>query len=158
VLAEYLELNAQVQRTVRAEGGLEYGVDIPFWWQDRDDQTGAAIGDVTFEGVRKAASLHLLDLVDNVGIMDYRNVAGGDDGIIAHARALLDYSDHARAKVFVGVETSPIPSVGLPKLTFDGRSNAEMDHELALVDAAFIGHRSFAGFAIHHYGSYRARF
>ena len=31
LLAEYLDLNARVQSAVRAEGGLEFGVDIPFW-------------------------------------------------------------------------------------------------------------------------------
>ena len=158
LLAEYLELNARIQRVVRAEGGLEYGVDIPFWWQVQDNQTGAAIGAVTFEGVRKAASFHILDIVDNVGIMDYRNVAGGTDGIIAHARALLEYGNGTKTKVFVGVDTSPVAHVELPKLTFDGRSNAEMEHELALAHAAFTGHRSYAGFAIHHYVAYRERF
>lgn len=157
LLAEYLELNAHVQAVMRAEG-LEYGVDIPFWWQYRDDQTGVAIGDVLFEGVRKAASFHILDLVDNVGIMDYRNVAGGDDGIIAHARDLLEYGDGTTAKVFVGVETSPVARGTLPKLTFDGRSNAEMEYELALAHAAFTNYRSYAGFAIHHYVPYRERF
>lgn len=158
LLGEYLELNALAQRAVDAEGGLEYGVDIPFWWQYPDDQTGAAIGDVTFNGVRKAASFHILDLVDNVGIMDYRNMAGGDDGIIAHARELLEYGSGTNTTVFVGVETSPVARVELPKLTFDGRSNAEMDDQLALVHAAFSGQKSFAGFAIHHYLSYRDRF
>jgi hypothetical protein len=148
VVAEYLELNARVQRAVRAEGGLEYGVDIPFW----------SMGDATFEGVRKPVAFHLLDLVDNVGIMDYRNMAGGDDGIIAHARALLEYGDRTKARVFVGVETSSVESVGLPKLTFAGRSNAEMDHELAVAHAAFSADKSYAGFAIHHYVPYRTRF
>jgi hypothetical protein len=158
LLGEYLELNARVQRAVRDEGGLEYGVDIPFWWQLPDAQTGGPIGDVTFEGARKAASFHILDLVDNVGIMDYRNVAAGTDGIIAHARTLLEYGNGTKAKVFVGVETSPVPVAELAKLTFDGRSNAEMEHELGVAHAALADHRSYAGFAIHHYGAYRGRF
>ena len=136
LLAEYLELNARVQRAVDAEGGLEFGVDIPFWWPRPE----------------------ILDLVDNAGIMDYRNVAGGDDGLIALARDLLEYGNETKAKIFVGVETSPVAKVELPKLTFDGRSNAEMEHELALAHAAFRGDRSYAGFAIHHYVPYRKRF
>ncbi len=158
LLEEYLELNAQVQRVVTAEGGLEYGVDIPFWWQYPDRHTGGAIGDVNFAGVRKAASYHVLDMVDNVGIMDYRNVAAGIDGIIAHARDLIDYGNRTRAKVFVGVETSRVGEVELPKITFDGRSNDEMEHELGVAHEAFSGDRSYAGFAIHHYVPYRARF
>ena len=158
LLAEYLELNHRVQRAVTVAGGLEYGVDIPFWWQEPDSQTGEAIGNVTFNGVRKPASFHVLDLVDNVGIMDYRNVAGGDDGLIAHARALVEYGNVARAKVFIGVETSPLAQVELPKLTFDGRTNAEMEHELALAEAAFARQPSYAGLAIHHYSAYRDRY
>ena len=33
-----------------------------------------------------------------------------------------------------------------------------MDHELAVAQAAFTDYRSYAGFAIHHYDPYRARF
>ncbi len=148
ILDEYLELNARAQRAVTAEGGLEYGVDIPFW----------SMGDATFQGVRKPASFHILDLVDNVGIMDFRNVAVGNDGIIAHARALLTFGNSTKAKVFVGVETSPVAQVGLPKLTFDGRSNEQMEHELGVAHAAFADDTSYVGFAIHHYVPYRERF
>jgi hypothetical protein len=158
LLADYLQLNATVQQLVRAEGGLEYGVDIPFWWNYRDEQTGGAIGDVTFAGTRKAASFHILDLVDNVGVMAYRNVAAGTDGIVAHAKDLLTYANGTNAKVLVAVETSPVERVEMPKLTFDGRSNAQMEAELAVAHEAFSGHRSYAGFAIHHYEPYRRRF
>lgn len=136
LLAEYLELNARVQQAMRNEGGLEFGVDIPFWWP----------------------SPEILDLVDNVAIMAYRNVADGNDGIVALARPLLEYGHRTAARVFVGVETSLAASVELPKLTFDGLSNEAMDHELALADAAFTGHGGYAGFAIHHYVPYRNRF
>ena len=136
LLAEFLELHVRAQRAVDGEGGLEYGVDIPFWWP----------------------APQILDVVDNVGVMDYRNVARGSDGIIAHAQGLLAYANGTRAKVFVGVETSSVAEVELPKLTFDGRTNAEMDHEIGVAHAAFLGHRSYAGFAIHHYGPYRERY
>ena len=96
--------------------------------------------------------------MDNVGIMAYRNVARDDDGIIALARRLLEYGNGTRAKVFVGVETSPVASVEFPKLTFDGRTNEDMDHELALAHEAFTGHSSYSGFSIHHYVPYRKRF
>jgi hypothetical protein len=136
LIAEFLELNARVHRVVRAESGLEFGVDIPFWWPRPE----------------------IFNHVDNVAIMDYRNVASGDDGIIALARPLLEYGNATSAKVFVGVETSPVAHVELPKLTFAGRSNAEMDRELALAHAALARNRSYAGLAIHHYAPYRERF
>jgi hypothetical protein len=158
LLASYLALNAAVQRAVRAAGGLAFGVDIPFWWQYRDDRTGRPIADVEYGGVRKAASFHILDIVDNVAVMDYRNAAGGDDGLIAHARGLLDYANGTGARVFVGVETSPAERLEHPKLTFDGRSNDQMERELAAAQATFANHQSYAGFAIQNYVSYFARF
>lgn len=105
MLGEYLELQAQVRDVVKSAGGMEFGVDIPFWWQSHDAETGEAIGVVTFRGVRRAASLHLLDLVDTLGIMDYRNVAAGRDGLVTHATELLDHADRTAVKVYVGVET-----------------------------------------------------
>ena len=271
VLQEFLELNAALQARARA-AGLEYGIDIPFWWQAIDDAPRAPIGVVTFRGIRKAASYHCLDLVDNVGIMDYRNTAQGPDGLIAHAAPLLEYADRVRhATLYVGVETSTadnatyhfmagiprrrfldsvasaspalapferadvrvveagdfvaagvrvssgdarvadrlqqlarafdvkpdrgeaaeaarralaadpewrdvqlaplsdgesgrvLPGVRatrvmLPKLTFAGRSDADMERELASAEAAFTRYSSYAGIAIHHYESYRRRF
>lgn len=136
LLAEYLELNARVQQMLREEGGLEFGVDLPFWWPRPE----------------------ILDFVDNVAIMAYRNEAAGDDGIIALARPLLEHGKRTPARIFVGVETSSVASVELPNLTFDGRSNEAMDHQLALADAAFTRDGGYAGFAIHHYVPYRNRF
>lgn len=269
ILSEFLTLNATLVERARQAGGLQVGIDIPFWWQSRDAATGEAVGAVTFRGSRKAASLHALDLLDTVGIMDYRTRADGPDGLVAHVTDLLRYADgKGKARVYVGIETStadtaafrfvtgipadrfdaiaagdaalpaalqgpglvfmdtprgvaigvkaseadsrmagvtaaaaelgarsdadaatalvdvlghdpewqgarvdPSPGGGptpvttvsasrvmLAKLTFAGRSNAEMDRELARAESAFSAHRSYAGIAIHHYDSYRVRF
>lgn len=123
LLADYMELNEIIEKKTNG-AGLEFGVDIPFWWQSRDSETGDAVGAVEFRGVRKAASYHLLDLVDNVGIMDYRNVAEGADGLIAHATDLLRYANTAQTRVFIGVETALEPPVpywfltGVPRQSF----------------------------------------
>jgi hypothetical protein len=106
ILAEYLELNAEAAAKARA-GGLQYGVDIPFWWGAPDSESGEPIGITTFRGVRVVASDPLLAMVDNIGLMDYRNTAAGPDGMIANARDTLRAAERiARARVFVGVETS----------------------------------------------------
>ena len=61
----------------------------------------------------------------------------------------------ATPKTLIQVEQT---GTAIGDVTFDGRTNAEMDHEMALAHAAFTGHRSYAGFAIHHYGPYRERY
>ena len=106
LLAAYLDLNAQASAMARRHG-LAYGVDIPFWWQAIDEETKEAVGIVTFHGMRQSATWHLLELVDNLGIMDYRTMASGPDGIVAHATPILERAERVgKARVYVGVETS----------------------------------------------------
>ena len=126
ILVEFLELNAECQRRVRAAKGLVFGVDIPFWWQELDPHTGKPIGDVTFNGRRKPASFHCIDLLDNVGIMNYRDQADGADGLIAHAQQILAYSERSGgATIFMGIETDLPPPrdvwfvAGLPRKRFE---------------------------------------
>jgi hypothetical protein len=126
ILYEFLTLSSECQRRVRAASPrIEFGVDIPFWWQELD-RHGEPHGVVTFKGTRQAASLHLLEMVDNVGVMNYRDVAQGADGMIAHARDLLTHADTANGvNVFLGVETCAYPpkqvlfAVGKPRPEFE---------------------------------------
>lgn len=126
ILREFLALNEEIQKRIRRKSDMVFGVDIPFWLQDTDPATGKANGLVSFHGVEKAASYHCIDLLDNVGIMDYRDTADGADGIITHAKDLLEYGDKAKhAKIFVGVETfayRPTPVwfvAGLPRKRYE---------------------------------------
>ena len=52
---------------------------------------------------------HVIDLVDNVGIMDYRTVAYGADGIIAQCAGEMDYASKTKKPIFVGLETFALP-------------------------------------------------
>lgn len=106
ILYDFLTLNAECQRRIREQSEMQFGIDIPFWWQERDEETGQIVAEVDFAGQRQAASFHCLDMLDNVGVMNYRDVADGADGMIAHGRELLEYADrHGRAIVYMGVET-----------------------------------------------------
>lgn len=125
ILNQFLDLAVACQRRVRQQPGMVFGVDIPFWWQKPNKHTGVAHGAVTFNGVRKAASYHCIDIVDNVGIMNYRDRADGPDGMVALGRELLVYGDTAnRAKIYMGIETIADEqnqtwfAVGLPRDRF----------------------------------------
>lgn len=104
ILRDFLNLNVECQRRAK-DAGIEYGIDIPFWW-NAFNPDGESPGTVTFRGERKPASFHCIDLLDNVGIMNYRDTADGADGMIAHGRDLLRYADSVdQAEIFMGVET-----------------------------------------------------
>ena len=125
ILREFLELNVECQRRIRENSEMVYGVDIPFWWNAPNPSGEGAIGDVTFNGERKPAAYFCIDLLDNIGIMNYRDTTYGADGIIAHAEPILKYAEKAgKDKVYVGLEvfrympTEVLFATGLPRNAF----------------------------------------
>jgi hypothetical protein len=106
LLRQFIELNDRIMADLRARGSeLVYGIDIPFWFDEDRDADGRPTCDVTYRGVRQNAARHLIDIVDNIGIMAYRNFAGGADGIIRHAEDEVAYAASRGKKAYVGVET-----------------------------------------------------
>ncbi|MBI4335084.1 MAG: hypothetical protein HY589_00335, partial [Candidatus Omnitrophica bacterium] len=94
IIRQYLELNRKCRELISSNGTrLEFGIDIPFWFDELD-------------------GLHakLIDISDNIGVMDYRNFAEGPDGMIRHALDELKYASKAGKKVYIGVETSRYPA------------------------------------------------
>jgi hypothetical protein len=155
LLVEYLEVNQEAAARARAAGML-YGVDIPFWWHMPDDVTREPIGIVRYRGERTLATEHLLRFVDNIGIMAYRNVAAGPDGIITLALDTVQRAERTRkVRAFVGIETEKVGD-GVPaKVTFAGKTLRDMREEIRAAEAALARYASFVGIALHRYGSLR---
>ncbi len=106
ILSEFLTLNKMCVERVHDHSDMEFGIDIPFWWDSRDDVTGEITGEVAFGGKIQPASYHCVDILDNVGIMNYRDTADGADGMYAHGNQLLAYADRGKkTKIYMGVET-----------------------------------------------------
>ena len=103
IIEQYLEL-LRFSKELTASAGLEFGVDIPFWF----DQNNEFFEPIT-EFRNRPLTHWILDIVDNIGIMDYRTEAYGADGIIGHALGELRYASKKGKKVFVGLETSALP-------------------------------------------------
>ncbi len=124
ILRRYLELVAESARRAN-EAGLEYAVDIPFWYDAPDEYTYQAVT-VEFGGALKPASHHLIDLADGVTLMDYRTVAFGADGTVRHAEGELEYAAARGKRVLIGLETAPLPDeelfdfVGAPQVGLPG--------------------------------------
>ena len=105
ILREFLELNIECQRRIRENSDMVYGIDVPFWWNTADPSGDGDIGDVTFNGERKPAVYFCIDLLDNIGIMNYRDTTYGVDGIIAHASPILNYAEKVgKNDIYVGLE------------------------------------------------------
>ena len=103
ILQQYLSIVA-ASRALAAQAGLVYGVDIPAWFDERNE----FFEPVAEVGGRPVSEL-VIDIVDNVGIMDYRTQAYGADGTIAHASSELRYAEDIGKRVFLGLETGELP-------------------------------------------------
>ena len=144
LLAGFLDLSAALRDRVDASpGAVPLGAAIPFWLD------GIAL---EWRGRRDAVSAHAIGLYDYVALMDYRNRAGGDDGIVAHAETEMAQAAAAGRQVVIGLEVAPNE---LAKVTFDALRPPDLAREMDATSRAFAGNPAFAGFAIHHYGAYR---
>jgi hypothetical protein len=146
LLGGYLDLQSKVMGQVHGQS-VVYGVDIPFWF---DDDTNYRI---EWQNQIKTPTQHILDTVDSITVMAYRNFAEGDDGTVRLVSLELDYGDKVGKKVIVGQETQTemFPAY----ISFGGTSYKKLVEELAKIEGAVGNRPSFGGFAIHHYDSYR---
>lgn len=152
LLTQMVELHAKVAAKLRKEApGTLYGVDIVFWL-DKTMPDGTPVYPVTFQGITKDPTQHLLDLVDHVGIMSYRNKAEEKNGIIPLTQRSITSADHARGRAYVGVKMADI---GPKNESFFGQSEAAMNAELQKIDEAYRGHRGYAGIAFFMYSAYQ---
>ncbi|NQU73660.1 MAG: hypothetical protein HQ547_03000 [Candidatus Omnitrophica bacterium] len=134
IVNQFLALNKECKKLISSsESKLEFGIDIPFWF----DQVGFL-------------DKRLIDICDNVGIMAYRNYASGPDGMIRLALDELKYAAEVRKKVFVGVETSKYPNQEvyfISRLDEDKFNKYLSDEETSW----FVGGTRFNGFSLKTY-------
>lgn len=152
LLTHLVEVGSQAaDRAHSAVPALQFGADIPFWF-DKAQPDGRPLYPVTFQGVTKDATKHLLDFADNVGIMSYRNTAEGKNGIVSLVRPTIEYADTAKGRAFIGVKMAPI---GAPMESFYGATEEQMLESLKPIDTAYASHRGYAGLAYFMYAAYR---
>lgn len=136
---------ATLDALVSAAGpGTPVEADIPFWFH----QIPANSSTLDRQIIQRTAG---------VTIMAYRNNAQGGDGTIALAApemaAALSLGKPAR----IGQETNYLgPDPASVKQTFHGKTRAEMETQLALIQSTYSGDSSYAGLAIHDYTGYAA--
>jgi len=150
ILENYIELLKKISDKT-CKKGLLFSAAIPFWF-DSPDQYTKQIRTVTLDGLTKPLLEEIIDLTDNVALMDYRTVAGGNNGIIALAQNELSYASLKNKEVFIGLETKPLSD---NNLTFASMGLTELKSVMEEAKKKLIEYNSFSGFAIHEYRSYR---
>ncbi|MBU1077012.1 MAG: hypothetical protein KKH98_06960 [Spirochaetes bacterium] len=137
IYREYIELNDKLTELIHKNSDMVFGIDIPFFLEQPFETTGE-IELIEYKGKKQATSYHLLDIVDNIGIMGYRDFAYGADGAIYHCRDEINYAEKVNKPVYIGVEVFKYPLItvyliaGFPKKEFYRRLQKEAS------DMAFI--------------------
>ncbi|WP_395752778.1 hypothetical protein [Prosthecobacter sp.] len=152
LLTQFVEVHHKaVARAHASDPALIYGVDIVFWL-DKTTPEGKPAYPVTFQGTTKDAAKHLLDCVDHVAIMSYRDTAEGKNGITALVAKTIAYADTSKAKVFVGAKMADIG----PKMEgFYGQTETQMMAALKSVDETYRSHPGYAGLAFFMYEAFK---
>ena len=131
-------------RAETAGSGLRLSADVPFWLD------GISL---TRSGTTRPLHKWVIDAVDRAVLMDYRDHAAPPDGIIDLASVEVAYGKSVGKPVLIGVETAC--GLSPTKITFCEEGSAKL--EKAFQDArAALDPGGLAGFAVHHYTSYRA--
>ncbi len=148
LLGGYLDLNSLIAELLRQDARpMHFAVDIPFWFDDDPSYR------ILWNGQVKAPSQHVLDTVDSVTVMAYRNFAEGSDGTVHLVSLEMDYADGIGKRVIVGQETQE--NLYPAYVTFGGTSCATLRREVEKIERSVGRRPSFGGFAYHHYESYR---
>jgi hypothetical protein len=144
LLRQFLDLGAALMDLKQASGQtLAVGPAMPFWFDGIE---------LDWHGVTRPVSEHVLGIYDYVALMDYRDHALGQDGIVSNAADEMASAERMHKRLVIGVDVTPDD---IQKVSFAHLAETDLERELALAAHAFRRNRAFAGFAIHHYRGYQ---
>ncbi|QMV41269.1 copper amine oxidase N-terminal domain-containing protein [Cohnella cholangitidis] len=127
-----------------AEGsGLKMTMDVPYWLPDMK------VPDTDY-----SLSAWLLEKFDCLVIMDYRNHALGNNGIVDNAHDILREASALNKQAIVAVETAK--SLEGDRVSFYAKSAEYMEQELQTAHRELSQFAGYAGMAIHDYKSWAA--
>ncbi|MET3289814.1 UNVERIFIED_CONTAM: hypothetical protein ABID98_002384 [Brevibacillus sp. OAP136] len=140
VIENWMENMRFIEKETKGSG-LKITLDVPFW-----------LHLVKLPNSNYSMSAWLMEKADSVVIMDYRNTALGNDGIVANAHTLLREASTLKRQAIVAVETAPSSEGAFT--TFYSLSVGAMKTELQVAKEKLSHYSSYAGFAIHDYKSW----
>lgn len=146
---QYIDVLKKISQEIELSGDpLEFNAAIPWWFA-----TGENPLILENDGERKALSYIILDIVDSISIMSYRDTA---DRQIRASQAEVDYAAKTGKKVYVGTETNAPDGGGIPEsITYYNKGLDYMNQQMSLITEHYTENDGFGGIAIHHYTSYK---
>ncbi|MFE1628131.1 hypothetical protein ACFLFF_15390 [Brevibacillus reuszeri] len=127
----------------KKDGKLQVSADLPFW-----------IDTVTVPGDSEKVSNWMLQRLDSITLMAYRNHAMGHNGIVDIVEKTVAAANSAKkASVIVGVNI--LESSEGSNVSFHEEGTHEMKQQLVILQEELAENPAFAGSAIHDYESWK---
>lgn len=152
IIADFMTLQRELHQRVNA-AGMEYGVDIPFWYDSLDNDGQPRFLVDTPEGKRPLLD-ELFKVIDNAGIMSYRVQMTGTNGPLAHCQrefelgAKNDVEVYAALEVGTGEDVDNGISLGVYPMSY---TRAQID----TIWQALKFEPGCSGLALHYYGGFQ---
>jgi hypothetical protein len=141
LVGAYLRLLDGLRGPAGPAGEYPLEVDVPFWF-----------GTVPV-GARTLAD-EVLDRVDGVTVMSYRDTATGANSMVEVSRDLLARAGKAAKPARLAAETQPLPDCSY--CSFHGDTQQVLAKSLTDADGAARRFSAFAGIAVHQYSTWSA--
>ncbi|MFQ5502906.1 MAG: hypothetical protein ACE5EQ_11515, partial [Phycisphaerae bacterium] len=151
VIDDYLRLNRELRRRTQA-AGLEFGLDIPFWWDLRKGD-GSPEFPSKVDGRTVSLAEAIFQCAQNVGVMSYRERVIGPDGVVALCHDEFRLGQRYGVDVFAAVELGTQPEVE-DGTTFGVFPRQYVQDQLTTLRHALGFEPGCSGLAIHYYDAY----
>lgn len=147
VAFQYIQVLKKIANEISARDKvLEFNAAIPWWYGGGENPVMVETG-----GERKPLSHFVLDIVDTVSIMAYRDTA---ERQIRGSLADTDYAAKIGKTIYIGTETNPPNgSTVTNEITYYNTGMDYLNEQINTVIDHYSGHDGFGGIAIHSYPS-----
>lgn len=144
LIVSFLDLIFAIKDQIKnANVPLRFSADIPFWFDTIQ---------ATYNNETRTLNQFVQDMTDQIVLMDYRNIADGEDGFIALGQGEILYAEQVGKLVTIGLETTFQEPA---KLTFFGSDENNLEQEIGKALPVFSIQPAFDGIAIHDYVGYQ---
>lgn len=142
IVRQWMDNMNDLVETAKRATALRVSADLPFW-----------IHEVAVPGSEMNAGAWMLDRFDRVVLMDYRNFAIGNNGIVANALPMVKEGTRRGKPVIIGLETAPTNEG--EHTTFYGEGTSSLHRQMRLSHLILRWHAGYQGFSIHDYKSWK---
>lgn len=143
IVRQWMENIEFLVAETKKDTDLLVSADLPFW-----------IDSVQVPGDADKLSNWMLQRLDSITLMAYRNYADGPNGILSIVQRIVDDANEQKQRsVIVGVNI--LNSGEGPHVSFHESGTEEMANQLAVLHRALSQHPAFGGSAVHDYESWK---